>query len=165
VKGRRALSETPINESTDLPTQYMTRRTKVCIWIIILGLANFLAYTVVYMSLGGDAMNGFVEAVPGGEAHHYLFAHGRRIEVSRGVWIYSAVHSISIWVTVGAVLLAMLTLAKDRIVSSMRSSIIRGRTLITILATVVTLISVTVTLWFAIYMVGQLAVSSGAAGP
>ena len=155
----------------ELPSErsrHVTRRTWVCIWIIVLGLANFTAYTVVYLYLGGDAMNGKIEVAPhaGGAAlHHYLVAHGERIEVSRGVWIYSAVHSASIWLTMGAVLLAMLTLAKDRIVSSMRSAIIRGRTFITIVATIVTLISVLVSAWFLIYMIHYLTSPSPAGGP
>ena len=123
----------------------MDRRTKICIWIIILGLANFLAYTVVYMSVGGDAMNGYIRAETTDDLtvlHYYLVAKGEPIEVSRGVWIYSAVHSISIWITMGAVLLSMLTLAKDRIVSSMHSTIVRGRAMITILATIITMIVV-----------------------
>ena len=137
----------------------MDRRTRICIWVIIVGLLNFLAYTVAYLSLGGDAMNGYVRLdtrVHPPAPRHYLVERSRPTEVSRGVWIYSAVHSVSIWVTVGAVLLAMLTLAKEGIVSSMRSSIIRGRTLITILATIVTLISVLVTVWFLIHMISQL---------
>ena len=138
----------------------MDRKTRICIWIIVLGLANFLVYTVVYVSLGGDAMNGMARldtSTDPPQARYYLEQRGRPTEVSRGVWIYSAIHSVSIWVTVGAVLLAMLTLAKERIVSSMRSSIIRGRTLITILATIVTMISVLVTVWFLIHMIRQLA--------
>ncbi|MDY7011115.1 MAG: hypothetical protein SVV80_10245 [Planctomycetota bacterium] len=106
-------------------------------------------------------MNGCVraEVVDGRKVpHYYLVKHGTEVvEVSRAMWIYSAVHSISIWITVGAVLLSMLTLAKDRIISSMRSSVVRGRTFITILATVVTLISLAVTMWFLLYMIGQLA--------
>lgn len=138
----------------------MDRRTRICILIIVIGLVNFLAYTVMYMSVGGDAMNGYVQAkVIDGQRvlHYYLVKHGTDVEVSRGVWIYSAVHSISIWITVGAVLLSMLTLAKDRIISSMHSSIVRGRTFITILATVVTLISVVITVWFLTYMIRHLA--------
>lgn len=138
----------------------MDRKTRICIWIIVLGLANFLVYTVVYVSLGGDAMNGMSRldtSTDPPQPRYYLEQRGRPTEVSRGVWIYSAIHSVSIWVTVGAVLLAMLTLAKERIVSSMRSSIIRGRTLITILATIVTMISVLVTAWFLIHMIRQLA--------
>ena len=144
----------------------MDRRTRICILIIVIGLANFLAYAVVYMSVGGDAMNGFVRALTADgrtDLHYYLVRHGEDFEVSRGVWIYSAVHSISIWVTVGAVLLSMLTLARDRIISSMRSGIVRGRTFITILATVVTLISVVITIWFLLHMIRQL--TAPAAGP
>ena len=146
----------------------MDRKTRICIWVIVLGLANFLAYTLVYVSLGGDAMNGHVRLDTGADPpapRHYLVERSQPTEVSRGVWIYSAVHSISIWVTVGAVLLAMLTLAKERIVSSMRSSIIRGRTLITMLATIVTLISVLVTVWFLIHMISQLSNPEVLAGP
>jgi heme/copper-type cytochrome/quinol oxidase subunit 2 len=118
------------------------------------------------MSIDGDAMNGYIRSgvVDGRRVlHYYLVRHGMPVEVSRGTWIYSAVHSVSIWITVGAVLLSMLTLAKDRIISSMRSSIVRGRTFITILATVVTLISLAVTMWFLLYMIRQLADPS--AGP
>ena len=137
----------------------MDRRTRICLLIIVLGLTNFLAYAVVYISIDGDAMNGYVryDMVDGRKVlHYYLVKHGISDEVSRDVWIYSAVHSISIWITVGAVLLSMLTLAKDRIISSMRSSIVRGRTFITILATVVTLISLAVTIWFLLYMIRHL---------
>ncbi len=145
----------------DLIIITVDRRTKICIWIIIIGLANFLAYAVVWVSLDGDAMNGYVwyELADGHKIlHYYLVKHGTSVvEVSRTTWIYSAVHSISIWITVGAVLLSMLTLAKDRIISSMHSSIVRGRTFITILATVVTLISLAVTMWFLLYMIRQLA--------
>jgi len=147
---------------------HMNRRTKVCIWVIILGLANFLAYTVVYDFIGGEAVNGDVraEAVAGGPAalHYYLVDSGRKTPVGRGVWMYSAVHSISIWITMGAVLLAMLTLAKDRIVSSMRSSIVRGRTFITILATIVTLISVLLTVRFALRTIEKLLDAQAALG-
>lgn len=144
----------------------MNRRTKVCIWIIVAGLANFLAYTVVYDFIGGEAVNGDVrvEAVNGGPRalHYYLVDSGQETPVGRGVWMYSAVHSISVWITMGAVLLAMLTLAKDRIISSMRSSIVRGRTFITILATIVTLISVLLTVRFALRTVEKL-LDAGAA--
>jgi heme/copper-type cytochrome/quinol oxidase subunit 2 len=126
----------------------MDRKTRICIWIIVLGLVNFLAYTVVYVSLGGDAMNGAILRDGRSMLHYFLEANGQRMEVSRTVWLYSAVHSISIWLTVGAVLLSTLTLAKDHIVSQMHSSIVHGRTFMTILATVVTLITVIITAFF-----------------
>lgn len=137
----------------------MNRRTIICLCIIIAGLVNYLVYAIGWYWLGGEAMNGKIEAeVVAGRTvlHHYLIAHGDRIEVSRAKWIYSAVHSISIWITFGAVNLAMLTLAKDRIISSMRRSIVRGRTMITILAVVVTMISVGVSVWFLRYMIVHL---------
>lgn len=135
----------------------MDRRTRICIWIIVLGLLNFLAYTIMYMSLGGDAMNGHVaREARNPHLHYYLGAKGEQVEVGRTTWFYSAIHSISIWLTVGAVLLAMLTLAKDRIVSSMRSAILHGRTFITILATVVTMISLITTTWFVLLMIHDL---------
>ncbi len=124
----------------------MDKRTKICIWIIMAGLVNFLAYVILYWFFWGEAVNGRVTVI-NGENHYFLQSD---TEVSRGVFIYSGIHSISIAPTVGAIMLAMLTLAKERVVSSMRSAIVRGRTLITILATIITMIVVIWTIWFAI---------------
>jgi hypothetical protein len=168
------LNEDTLGEATsDRPLsdyeRRMIRRTRICIYIIVIGLINFLAYTIGYMFLGGDAMNGYVRQVVAPDKvhhlHYFLVAKGMAYEVNRSIWVYSAVHSISIWVTVGAVLMAMLTLAKDRIVSSMRTSIVRGRTLITIVATVVTLMSLSITAWFLIYMIQQLTLPARMAAP
>jgi len=122
----------------------MDRRTKICIWVILIGLANFLAYVILYWFFWGEAVNGHVELIDG--QRRYFLQSGA--EVSRGVFLYSGIHSISIWVTVAAVMLAMLTLAKDRIVSSMHSAIVRGRTFLTILATLITFATVVITIWF-----------------
>jgi len=122
----------------------MNRQTKICIWIIIIGLANFLAYVVLYWYFWGEAVNGRVVIVNG--QPHYFLQSG--VEVNRAVFLYSGIHSISIWVTVAAVMLAMLTLAKENIVSSMRSTIVRGRTLFTILATIITFTTAIITIWF-----------------
>jgi len=110
----------------------------------MIGLVNFLAYVVLYWFFWGEAVNGHVEAR--GEGLHYFLQSGQ--EVSRAVFLYSGVHSISIAPTVGAIMLAMLTLAKDRVISSMRRTIVRGRTMITILATAITMIVVVWTVWF-----------------
>ncbi len=131
----------------------MDKRTKICIWIIMAGLANFLAYVILYWFFWGEAVNGWV-TIANGEKHYFLQS-GK--EVCRGVFIYSGIHSISIAPTVGAIMLAMLTLAKERVVSSMRSAIVRGRTLITILATIITMIVVIWTIWFAIQFFDHLA--------
>ena len=131
----------------------MDRRTKICIWVILIGLANFLAYVVLYTIFWGEAISGFVET-DGQQIRYYLQSHQ---EVSRAVFIYSCIHSISIWLTVGAIMLAMLTLAKERIASSMRSSIIRGRTFFTILAVIIAVIVVVITILFAVHFHDKLA--------
>ena len=131
----------------------MDRRTKICIWLIIVGLANFLAYVILYWYFWGEAVNGHVVA---GGGHLRYFLHSGQ-EVSRGVFIYSGIHSISIAPTVGAIMLSMLTLAKERIASSMRATIIRGRTFITILATIISMIVVIWTIWFILQFTHNLA--------
>lgn len=131
----------------------MDFRTRVCIWVIMVGLANFMVYTVLYVFIGGEAVNGYVFSSADGTLRYQL--QSGEI-VSRAVFIYSGIHSITIWPTVGAILMAMLTLAKDRIVSSMRSSIVRGRTMITILATVITLIILVMMFWFILHFAGRM---------
>ena len=140
--------------------QIMDRRTRICIVIILIGLANFLAYVILYSIFWGEAINGFVET-DGQQLKYYLQS---REEVSRGVFIYSGLHSISIWLTVGAVMLAMLTLAKERIASSMRSAIIRGRTFITILAAVIAVAVIVITILFSLHFFQKLANPSMIAG-
>jgi hypothetical protein len=117
----------------------MDRRTTICLWVIVIGLANFFAYTVSYAVIDGEAVNGVVENHQGQLVYKLSGDHDNHA-VSRTTFVYSGLHSISIWPTVMAVLLAMLTLAKDRIAGSMRSSIERGRSLCTVLA-IITAIS------------------------
>lgn len=138
------VNPTSTSSAESLPVAGMDRRTRICLWVILLGLANFLIYTIGYVFLGGEAVNGSLEN-RGGEMV-YLLQSGK--EVSRGLFLYSGIHSISIWPTVAAIMLAMLTLAKERIVSSMRRTIIRGRTFITILATIITFTTIIITVWF-----------------
>lgn len=122
----------------------MDRRTRICILLILLGLANFMGYVILYWFFWGEAVNGYVQT--DGESYRYFLQSGR--EVSKTVFIYSGIHSVSIAPTVGMIMLAMLTLAKERVISSMRSTIVRGRTMITILATIITMIVVIWTVWF-----------------
>ncbi len=133
----------------------MDLRSKICIWIIVLGLANFVAYSVVYMFLGGEALSGVIKHDASGKPSFYLKSprpsdNGSSYDVptSRGVFIYSGIHSLSIWLTMAAVMLAMLTMAKERIVSDMRMAIVRGRTLITILATLIVFITLILMVWY-----------------
>jgi hypothetical protein len=127
----------------------MDTKTKICLWIILIGLVNFLAFAVAWYAVGGDAIGGRVELHPDGSRTFFLKSPGQPdTAVSRTVFIYSGIHCISIWITVAAVMLAMLTLAKDRIVSSMRSTIMQGRMLITILAVVITIAICVITYLF-----------------
>jgi hypothetical protein len=143
----------------------MDHRTRICLAIILLGLVNYVAFVVGYVFIGGDAMNGKVQPDVAATSHwHYLVGRdGDLYEVGRGTWIYSAVHSISIWPTMGAVLLAMLTLAKDRIVSAMHSTVMRGRTFMTIVATLIAFIVAIMTVWFVLHAIRQLTSPGGAA--
>ena len=113
----------------------MDFRTKLCLWVIIVGMANFLAYTVGYTIIGGESVRGkLYEDEQTGERTYFLDSG---VEVNRGAFIYIGIHSISIWVSVAAVMLSMLTLAKDRIADSMRSAAMRGRTFCTVLAVLI----------------------------
>jgi len=131
----------------------LDRRSSICIYVIALGLANFLIYTIAYLIIGGEAIHGHILAQDG---QIQYFLGGREDPVSKLVFIYSGVHSISIWPTFGAVMLAMLTLAKDRIVASMRSALVRGRTIITIIAVIITIIAILLTFTFTRKFVRQM---------
>lgn len=131
----------------------MDRKTKICIWIILIGLANFMAYTIFYVFLGGEAVSGWVVLDQTGHRQFYLQS-GQ--QVSYAEFLYSGIHSISIWITVAAVMLAMLTLAKDRIVSSMHAAVVHGRTFITILATIIAFTVAIITIWFILQFASRL---------
>ncbi|MCH8964605.1 MAG: hypothetical protein IIB58_06560 [Planctomycetes bacterium] len=124
----------------------MPRRTrnKILIAIIGAGLLNFLAYTIIYAMIGGDAKNGGID-----EGQCFLRGHflrlgieGHATQVSRPMWIYSYVHSISIWPTIGAVLCCMLLLARPHIIATMQEdSLIRGQSFVTAAMTIIIIIT------------------------
>jgi hypothetical protein len=127
------------------------RRNILLLWIIVLGLTNFVLYTLAYWYLGGDAPNGFVT---GGQYHlrgHFIWAlSGKASEaVPRAVWLYSFIHSISIWPTIAAVLISMLILARPHIIATMKAdSLIRGNTFVATCITVIVVVTGTSTLFF-----------------
>jgi len=147
-----------------LPRQ---RRNELCITIIVLGAVNFLAYTLTYAALGGDSHNGQrqrVTSAEGGERWAYFvrghFIHslsGREREVSRGVWVYSYLHSISVLLTSGAMIISMLVLARPHILATMRGGWIAGPTFVAALGTVVVLVTLAATLLFVWHFVEALA--------
>jgi len=135
------------------------RRNWILLWIIILGLANFVSYTVMYWYLQGDAKNG---AVIDGEYYlrgHFIRERAGRMsdDVSRATWIYSYVHSISIWPTVGAVLIAMFILARPHIIATMKTDArLTGSTFVTVCVTIIALLTGVSTLYFILSFVNAL---------
>jgi len=138
----------------------MDRRTRnrLCIWLIMLGLANFISYAIMYAVIGGDARNGDVRRDPETGAamyfvrgHHVHRLEGYEEQVPRSVWIYSYLHSISIWPSIAAVLLAMLVLARPHIIATYQRGMIRGSTLVTVLATVIVLVTTVAMISFIVH--------------
>ena len=119
--------------------------------IIAIGLLNFLVYTLLYAALGGDAYNGerkILQQADGGtrsayfvRGHYIRSLSGREREVSRTLWIYSYVHSISVLLTSGAMIISMLVLARPHIIATMRDGTIAGQTFVTVFGTIVVLIT------------------------
>ncbi len=144
------------------------RRNKICISIIAIGALNFLVYTVMYAALGGDAHNGealLVERPDGTtQVAYYLRGHfihtldGQEAEVSRRVWIYSYLHSMSVFVTSAAMIISMLVLARPHILATMRDGWISGQTFVTAFGTIVILITSAALFVFAWDFVAQLGV-------
>jgi hypothetical protein len=135
----------------------------LCLWIIVLGLANFIAYTIAYSFLEGDARNGGVE-----KGRYYLRGHfihgvsgGEPKQTSPAVWIYSYIHSISIWPTTAALLLSTLILARPHIMATMREGFVSGQTLIAVFGTVIVLITALLTAWFIRDFIQELTKASG----
>ena len=73
--------------------------------LFYLAFVNFAAFAVVAARLGGDAVSGKVES-----GRYYLSSHGVRTEVSRAVYNYSLVHTVSTWITHGLALVGVLSL-------------------------------------------------------
>jgi hypothetical protein len=124
----------------------MDLRTKICIAVILVGLANFLAYTISYSILYGEAINGSVKLDEKTGDVVYMLQSDK--QVSRGQFLYSGIHSITIWPTVMAIMLSLLTLAKDRISDTMHSTVVRGRSLCTILAVLIAISTAGMTFLF-----------------
>lgn len=142
------------------------RRNQICIAIIALGLANYLVYTLSYAALGGDAHNGRRELVeqPDGtrqavyivRGHHMRHLEGLETEVGRTAWIYSYVHSITVPLTSGALIISMLVLARPHIIATMRGGWISGQTFVTAFGTIVILITSAMALLFTWHFVAAL---------
>ncbi len=62
--------------------------------VAVLGILNFVAFFIVSSLLGGDAMNGKVEA-----GRYFVSSHGRLTEVTADVFTFSLWHVRSLFVT------------------------------------------------------------------
>ncbi len=143
------------------------RRNQICIAVIAVGLLNYLVYTLTYAAIGGDAHNGYRQVVvdeAGVSASEYYvrghFIHsltGRERVVNRATWIYSYLHSITVPIAFGAVIVSVLILARPHIIATMRGGMISGQTFITVCATVVILIASAATILFVWDFVAELA--------
>jgi len=142
----------------------MDRRTRnrICIWVIFLGLLNFVAYTILYAQLGGDAINGYIGTHPDGQRAYYVSGHfirgpaGNSREVAPWVWVYSYIHSISIWASEAAVLICLLILARPHIIATMKErDIMQGPTFVVVCFTLIVLTGSAMTIWFTIGFVSE----------
>lgn len=142
------------------------RRNQVCIGVIAFGLLNFMAYTLMYASLGGDAHNGYRSVATRADGtrqviykirgHHVRILSGQETEVSRATWIYSYVHSISVPLTSGALIICMLILARPHILATMRDSWLSGQTFVRAFGAIVILVSLAAAALFVAHFVAQL---------
>ncbi|AMV24911.1 hypothetical protein VT84_10970 [Gemmata sp. SH-PL17] len=64
--------------------------------VCCLAVVNFAVFFVVSTQIGGDAVSGRIEG-----GRYVLSNHGVRTEVSRTVYNYSLIHTVSVWVTHG----------------------------------------------------------------
>ena len=64
--------------------------------VLVFGaLVNFMAFFVISMSLGGDALNGRIDE----DGDHLVSNHGRLTKVEPWVWRFSRAHALSVFVT------------------------------------------------------------------
>lgn len=135
------------------------RRNQICLLIIAIGAVNFIAYTVSYAVIGGDAHNGNRRLITGPDGtqideytirgHFIRDPVGTERPVSRSVWIYSYLHSITVPLTSGAMVISMLILARPHIVATMSTGPVRGIWYIRAFGLIVILLTAGMALFFA----------------
>ena len=79
----------------------MSRLYRIFSLIVYLGVLNFMTFAVIGLLLGGDGLNGKVEA-----GRYYLGNHGVYTEMPVIIYWYSRVHGISVFVSWPLVMLA-----------------------------------------------------------
>lgn len=69
----------------------MTYGERVLFWTAIV---NVVVFAAIAVPLGGDAISGMARG-----GHYYLMQHSVYTEVSRPVFIYSAIHTLSLFIS------------------------------------------------------------------
>jgi hypothetical protein len=120
----------------------------------------------MYAALGGDAHNGEARVVERSDGTtrvaYYVRGHfirtleGQEAEVGRRVWIYSYLHSMSVFVTSAAMIISMLVLARPHILATMRGGWISGQAFVIAFGTVVVLVTSAALFIFAWDFVAQI---------
>ena len=72
----------------------VSRINRVARVLLIVAVLNFAAFWVGSLILGGSANAGKVE-----NGRCYVGDHGNFTEVSREAFLYSQIHSVSVWIT------------------------------------------------------------------
>ena len=62
--------------------------------LFFVAMVNFTVFWIASLILGGDAIGGKID-----NGRYYLSNKGKYAEVSHGVWVYSKIHTISVWIT------------------------------------------------------------------
>jgi hypothetical protein len=84
--------------------ELLARMNRIERWLVWAAIANFAALCVLSLALGGDALNGTVR-----NGHYYLGSHGRYTEVSKGVFEFSRVQAMSVFITHPMAMIASLS--------------------------------------------------------
>jgi hypothetical protein len=71
------------------------KRARIGRFLLTLGVTNFVAYCIIAECLGGDAVNGHAA-----DGHWFLASHGQLTEVTHAAFLYSKVHTYSVWITI-----------------------------------------------------------------
>ena len=66
----------------------------LCVAAFLVGIANFFWFFLESISIGGDALNGYVR-----DGHYFVASHGSSTEVSAATWNWSRAHALSVFVT------------------------------------------------------------------
>jgi hypothetical protein len=85
LTGRRRMPGDPLVDPPAAPVPAWMK------WVSAVWIVNFAAFVLIAAYLGGDALNGYAK-----DGHYFLAMHGHTFEVSRGVFLYSKWHAISL---------------------------------------------------------------------